>query len=117
MRTTRSGSENGRPRRKRSWIKLKMAVFMPIPSASVSTASAVNPGDLRSWRRAKRTSFMSCGVKISFCAKSDYGVDARGTARGNPRSKKCCGEKKRADSEINFWIDVFDFEKHVLQCA
>src|SRR5262249_48510912 len=42
---------------------LKIAVFRPIPSASVRTAMRVNPGDLRSWRRAKRISF------ISLCAK------------------------------------------------
>src|SRR6266545_4248079 len=58
MRTTRSGSEKGRPRRKRSCIKLKIAVFMPIPSVSVSTARKVNPGDLRSWRSANLRSFI-----------------------------------------------------------
>src|SRR5664279_4674929 len=35
-----------------------MAVFAPIPSASVRTAMRVKPGDLRSWRRAKRRSFI-----------------------------------------------------------
>src|SRR5436190_11041954 len=30
---------------------------MPMPSASVSTASTVNAGDLQSWRSAKRMSF------------------------------------------------------------
>jgi len=36
----------GSPRRNRSLIRVKMAVFSPIPSASVRTASKVNPGDL-----------------------------------------------------------------------
>src|SRR5205809_6489697 len=58
MCTTRSGCLNGRPRKNRSLIKLKMAVFSPIPSASVSTARKVNPGDLRSWRRANFRSFI-----------------------------------------------------------
>src|SRR5438477_5743241 len=40
-------------------MTLKIAVFAPIPSASVITAMRVNPGDFRSCRRAKRRSFMS----------------------------------------------------------
>ena len=43
--TTRDGSLKGRLRRKRSLIKLKMAVFGPIPRASVMTAIEVNAGD------------------------------------------------------------------------
>src|SRR5437868_15542380 len=56
MMTRRFGCANGRPRKNRSWIKLKIAVFMPMPSARVNTASRVKPGDLRSWRIAKRRS-------------------------------------------------------------
>src|SRR5260370_14633650 len=48
----RCGSLKGSTRRNRSLIKLKMAVFSPMPSASVRTAIKVNPGDLRSWRKA-----------------------------------------------------------------
>src|SRR5436190_18205737 len=67
MMTRRPGSANGRPRRNRSWIKLKIAVFMPIPSARVSTASRVKPGDLRSWRIAKRRSVIGiCGFGFRF---------------------------------------------------
>src|SRR5215211_2626466 len=64
--TTRDGSLNGRLRRNRSLIKLKIAVFNPIPIASVIIASAENPGDLRSWRRANLRSFMN-GFLISDC--------------------------------------------------
>ena len=35
---------------------LKIAVFAPIPSARVSTATAVKPGFFSSWRKAKRRS-------------------------------------------------------------
>src|SRR6266404_603578 len=63
MRTTRLGTENGRPRRKRSCIKLKIAVFMPMPMARVSTARKVNPGDLRNCRSAKRMSSNMCGLE------------------------------------------------------
>src|SRR5438270_3990080 len=40
-------------------MTLKIAVFAPIPSARVRTAMKVNPGVFRSWRRAKRRSFMA----------------------------------------------------------
>src|SRR5206468_777172 len=56
---TRSGSWNGSPLRKRSLISEKIAVFSPIPSASVRTAIKVNTGDLRSWRKANFRSFIS----------------------------------------------------------
>src|SRR6267143_7049509 len=91
MRTTRSGSEKGRPRRKRSWIKLKIAVFMPIPSASVSTAIKVNPGDLRSWRRANLRSL------ILFCAQRDYRIDPCGAA-GWYKTGKQSGDGKSCGS-------------------
>jgi hypothetical protein len=38
--------------------KLKMAVFAPMPSASVSTATAVKPGFFTSWRKANFSSFI-----------------------------------------------------------
>src|SRR5882724_743350 len=59
--TTRDGSLNGRPRRNRSLIKLKIAVFSPMPTASVKTATQVNAGDLRSWRSANFTSLILFG--------------------------------------------------------
>src|SRR6266700_2530230 len=37
-----------------------MAVLAPIPSARVSTATAVKPGFFSSWRKANLRSFMSC---------------------------------------------------------
>src|SRR6516162_10893647 len=40
-----------------------MAALAPMPSASVMTATAVNPGDLRSWRRANLRSFISFGAQ------------------------------------------------------
>ena len=40
-------------------MTLKIAVFAPIPSASVRMAIRVKPGDFRSWRSAKRRSFMA----------------------------------------------------------
>src|SRR6266480_5910257 len=103
MRTTRSGSENGRPRRKRSCIKLKMAVFIPMPSASVMTARVVNPGDLRSWRRAKLRSF------ISFSAQSLDWLYARGASSRKKTGKEGGSGQHRARNEKGEWIAWTDF--------
>src|SRR5438309_6018854 len=90
-RTTRDGSLNGRPRRNRSLIKLKIAVFSPMPSASVRTAMQVNAGDLRSWRSANFTSL------ILFGSQGGNWIDVCGAAcryqtsqqRGR-REQNCC---------------------------
>src|SRR6266576_2423005 len=98
MCTTRPGSLNGRPRKNRSLIKLKMAVFSPIPSASVITARKVKPGDLRSWRRANRRSF------ISLCAQSFDWIDMRSAACRNQTSeqrRECQHDRGRAEQQ---WI-------------
>src|SRR6266849_2356945 len=50
------GSLTGNSLSRTALTKLKIAVFAPIPSASVSTATAVNPGFLLSMRRPYRTS-------------------------------------------------------------
>src|SRR5438128_3356981 len=92
--TTRDGSLNGRPRRNRSLIKLKIVVFSPMPTASVKTATQVNAGDLRSWRSAN---FMSVMSFISFGSQRGNWVDACGAAcryqtsqqRGR-REQNCC---------------------------
>src|SRR6267378_4787100 len=90
----RDGSLNGSRRRKRSLIKLKIAVFSPIPSASVTTAIKVNPGDLRSWRRANLRSL------ILFCAQRDYRIDPRGAA-GWYKTGKQSGDGKSCSSNGN----------------
>src|SRR2546430_2637917 len=42
-----------------AWTTLKIAVFAPMPSARVSTATAVKPGFFSSWRKANLRSFMT----------------------------------------------------------
>src|SRR4029453_10385528 len=54
---------------------VKMAAFAPMPSASVMTTTDVNPGDLRSCRRANFRSFML------FSAQCFYWINMRGAAR------------------------------------
>src|SRR5688572_32307417 len=56
--TTRSGSDSGSGRTSTSLTTEKMAAQAPIPRPSVTTATAVNPGALRSWRAAYPRSFM-----------------------------------------------------------
>src|SRR5215469_13447870 len=65
MWTRRDGSLNGSGRKKRSLIKLKIAVFSPIPSASVTTAISVNVGDSRSLRKAKQRSFIESVIRFA----------------------------------------------------
>src|SRR2546426_473739 len=70
LRHHRDGALNDRPRKKRSLIKLKIAVFSPIPSASMSNASKVNPGDFASVRTAYlRSVNMISQVVIRFAAQ------------------------------------------------
>src|SRR5436305_4406644 len=62
--TSRSAAGKGNGRSTTPLITLKMAVFAPMPSASVSTATAVKPGFFSNWRRAKRRSFISARRNI-----------------------------------------------------
>src|SRR5436190_1128688 len=103
MCTTRPGSLNGRPPKKRSLIKLKIAVFRPIPRASVRTARQVKAGDFRSWRRANRRSF------ISLCAQSFDWIDMRSAARREKTGKECGGSQHHAGNEKGEWIAWADF--------
>src|SRR5215467_14264417 len=68
-----------------SWfINVKIAVFAPIPSASDSTATALNIGDFRKPRRANCKSL----VQWSICDGLSHKDAARGeTARGAARMK------------------------------
>src|SRR4029450_11412755 len=56
---------------------VKMAGLGAMPSESVMITTNVNPGDLRSWRRAKRTSF---NMEVSFGSKRDDRIDPCGTS-------------------------------------
>src|SRR5438552_12112839 len=57
--TIRSGSRYASAFSNTALTTLKMAVFAPIPSASVSTATAVKPGFLSNWRKANFKSFIA----------------------------------------------------------
>src|SRR4029077_13776313 len=72
----------------------KIAAVAPIPSASVRTATRVNPGDLRSWRSANLRSL------ILFCAQRDYRIDACGAA-GRYKTGKQSSDGKSSASNGN----------------
>src|SRR5438067_937579 len=98
MRKTRSDCLNGRPRRNRSLIKLKIAVFSPMPSASVSTAMQVNAGDLRSWRRANFTSV------ILFGSQRGNWIDVCGAARRYQTSQQRGRREQNCCDAEQHWI-------------
>src|SRR5256885_5613267 len=56
---SRSGSGPGMGFNSVELTTLKMAVFAPMPSASVSTATAVKPGFFSNWRKANLRSFIA----------------------------------------------------------
>src|SRR6266540_6758381 len=60
-RTSLSGSRYGSGLRSTPLTTLNMAVFAPMPSARVNTATAVKPGFFSSWRKANFRSFMVRG--------------------------------------------------------
>src|SRR4029077_8945160 len=72
----------------------KIAAVAPIPSASVRTATRVNPGDLRSWRSANLRSL------ILFCAQRDDRIDACGAA-GRYKTGKQSGDGKSCGGNGN----------------
>src|SRR5260370_10495968 len=71
-RTSSSGCFTGKFLSITASIKLKIAVFAPIPSASVNTATAVNPGFFDSIRQPKRVSCQSEYIQSS-CRQSNEG--------------------------------------------
>src|SRR2546428_12061524 len=87
--TSSCGFRTGSDRSMSVLITEKIAVFAPMPSASVSTATAVKPGFFRSWRRANLRSFM---------ARCLYGIDFCSTPRGQPAGdRRCDAEGKGGD--------------------
>src|SRR3954464_15613568 len=97
----RSASRYGKRSRKTALTTVKMALFTPIPSARVRTATNVKPGDFRSCRKAKRKSFMiwSHVASPSFGAESDNRIDARGAGGGEQGSESDAGEKNGRGAE------------------
>src|SRR5437773_11047107 len=93
-----SASGYGSGRSRTALTMLKMAVLAPMPSASVRTATKVNPGDLRSWRRANFRSF------ILFGAQCLNGVDKCGAARRDQTRHQCGDGQYNCGGTEQKWI-------------
>src|SRR5437773_963832 len=93
-----SASGYGSGRSRTALTMLKMAVLAPMPSASVRTATKVNPGDLRSWRRANFRSF------ILFGAQCLNGVDKCGAARRDQTRHQCGDGQYNGGGTEQKWI-------------
>src|SRR5437667_8792358 len=103
--TRRPASKYGNGRIRTASTALKMAVFAPMPSANVSTATAVKPGFFSSWRKANFRSF------ITQCL---HRIDFRCAAGGQPAGEQCnAGEQKRNGGERQR-IGGFHFKKQAL---
>src|SRR6266496_572400 len=101
----RDGSLNGSRRRNRSLTKLKIAVFNPMPSTSVRTATKVNPGDLRSWRKANLRSFIDhVRLGLDRCTSRARRQKTRGQRDGN-HDHECESEGQ--------WVARTDFVKKI----
>src|SRR2546427_7802329 len=83
---SRSGSLNGNGRSSTALTTLKMAVFAPMPSASVSTATAVKPGFFSNCRMANFRSF------ITQCL---HRIDSRRAPGGQPTGKQSYQEDQQ----------------------
>src|SRR2546425_1147383 len=88
IRTSRSGSRYGRGCNNTALTTLKIAVFAPMPSASVSTATAVKPGFFNSSRKANFKSFI---------AQSFDRIGVGRVARGKQASHERHCEKQHGD--------------------
>src|SRR5437868_15092833 len=91
-----------------------MAVFTPIPSASMRTATKAKPGDLRSWRKANRRSVIIF-VRRSFRPECDHWIDA-GRATGGQPGRSHGGEGKNyTDAEEDSEISRLDLKENAAQ--
>src|SRR5437879_8299103 len=96
-----SASGYGSGRRRTALTMLKMAVLAPIPSASVTIATAENAGFLINCRNASRRLLIP---------KCDHWIDPGGAARRNKTGSGGNQSKHSGDGEINGRIEGVDFE-------
>src|SRR5690348_2280718 len=92
--TSRLGARNGSGRRRTASTTEKIAVFAPIPSARVSTATAANTGDLRRERKAYRTSW-----EIPFMIPSLFPQGRHGRGLRGPASRQEARERGDGDHQ------------------
>src|ERR687891_301122 len=105
MATSRSGEGKGSGFNNTALTTLKMAVFAPIPSPSVRIATNVNPGDLRSWRKANLRSFMSFGAQ---CLNR---IDLSRTLRRDQACEDSDEREEQCHADVNERVERMHREK------
>src|SRR6266478_5398982 len=83
-----------------------MAVFAPIPSASVMIATAENAGFLINCRKASRRLLIT---------KCDHRIDPGGAPRRNETGSRRDRGQQRRDRKIDGRIERVDFEQNIFQ--
>src|SRR5689334_7011024 len=85
-----------------AYTTLKIAVVAPTPNANVSSATAVNPGLLRSRRKAKRKFWRSVCICFtpSLVPQRHHGIDLRRTeSRKGGRRERERNNEHRHDAQ------------------
>src|SRR5262245_47087445 len=80
---------------------LNTTVVAPMPSASVSTATAVKPGFFSNWRRANLRSFMAQGF---------HGIEFGGFAGRQSRGEQSRSANNQHDGEMGQGIERRDVQ-------
>src|SRR5882724_10582116 len=83
-------------------MRLHTAAVAPMPSASVSTATAVKPGFFTNWRMANLRSFI---------AQCLHRIDLRRAAGGDVTGQQRHSREKYRHACEREWISRFDAEK------
>src|SRR2546423_9287058 len=102
---------------------VKMAVFAPMPSASVSTATAVKPGFFSNWRKANFKSFMvrcqESVVRCLFIPHSEFRIRSLALENDEIRmtnvermSKHQLPENCRCARSRRFGFQISEFFRH-----
>src|SRR5437867_4757623 len=89
-----------------------MAVFAPMPSAKVSTATAVKPGFFKSWRKAKRRSFIDLR---SFITQRLHRIDFCCSTGGEVACEQCHDTNNDRHYAEGQRVSRFDIEKEAPQ--
>src|SRR5437879_703356 len=89
-------------------MTLKMALFAPMPSASVSMATVVKPGFFSNWRKANLRSYITQRL---------HRIDFRRTSGRQPRSEQGNEQENQGDADERHWVGRFDLEKQCPQKA
>src|SRR6476646_6243097 len=112
--TTRvSGARYGSGLRRTPRTTEKIAVFAPMPSASVTSATTVNTGVAINERYACLRSWITKASSGSLGSKRLQGVEARGAARGNRTREDSGHSENQADRAEDERLRAADAEQEL----